>query len=307
MSTLRELATEPAVAAAEPLRETRPFYWSVRRELWENRWIYLAPLAIVAFLLFGYFFHTIGLLKVLRRVQDVVKLREMICAPYSALAGAVMMTAFLVSVFYCLESFQGERRDRSILFWKSLPLSDRTVALAKAAIPLFVIPLLMYAIIVVTQTFMLQFAVMRFMSDRQMLATYWSNLNFGQLLAAELYGIVAITLWHAPIYGWLLLVSGWAKRAATLWSVLPFLGLFAIEKMVFNTSSFADLIGYRFMGWFYEGFRYLPKGSPGQTSYPLQNLTPGRYFAAPGLWLGLLFAAAFLTLAVRARRHREPV
>ena len=62
--------------------------------------------------------------------------------PYNVAAGLLIMTAFLVGVFYCLDALHGERRDRSILFWKSLPVSDRTTVLSKASIPLVVLPLL---------------------------------------------------------------------------------------------------------------------------------------------------------------------
>ena len=64
-------------------------------------------------------------------------------------------TAFIVGVFYCLDALHGERRDRSILFWKSLPVSDRTTVLSKATIPLVVLPSIAFAIIVVAQLVML--------------------------------------------------------------------------------------------------------------------------------------------------------
>src|ERR1051325_567736 len=299
--------TEFQTAPPAPLHETRPFRWSVRRELWESRWIYLAPLAVVAFVMFGYFFYTFGLPRHLHATpQNPAKLREAICMPYSAVSGAVMMTAFLVGVFYCLESFQSERRDRSILFWKSLPLSDRTVVLAKASIPLLVMPLLMFVIVLTAQVLMLQLGTVRLLSDRYAFNLLWTQLKFGQLVIAELYAFIAIALWHAPIYSWLLLVSGWARRAAILWAVLPFLVAFAMEHVIFNTHYFATLIGYRFMGWFQEGFIFAPKSSPVVLD-PLQSITPVRFLTRPRLWLALLFAAGFIVLAIRLRSHREPV
>jgi ABC-2 type transport system permease protein len=290
------------------MHETRPFYWSVRRELWENRWIYLAPVVAVGFVMFAYSFYALGLPKHLRQfaAQNPAKQHEAIVMPYSAVAGMVMMTAFLIAFFYCLEAFQGERRDRSILFWKSLPLSDRTVVLSKASIPLVVMPLLMYAIVVTAQTLMLQLAVVRMLSDRWALSLLWAHLKFGQILVAELYGFIVIALWHAPIYAWLLLVSVTVRRAAILWAVLPFLVIFAAEHIAFGTHSFANLIGYRFMGWFQEAFYFPPKGSS-IVLEPFRQLTVSRLLSAPGLWLGLIFAAAFLVLTVRLRRHREPV
>ena len=58
-------------------------------------------------------------------------------------------------MFYCLDALYGERRDRSILFWKSLPVSDLTTVLSKASIPIVVLPLLTFAVTVATQLIML--------------------------------------------------------------------------------------------------------------------------------------------------------
>ena len=75
--------------------------------------------------------------------------------PYDIAAMMLIFTAFIVGVFYCLDALHGERRDRSILFWKSLPVSDLTTLLSKATIPLIVLPLVTFAIIVATQVVML--------------------------------------------------------------------------------------------------------------------------------------------------------
>ena len=98
-------------------------YWSVRRELWENRSIYIAPLAVAAVMLFGFLIATIG-----RAVAtaDPARRAAVLAEPTSFAAGLIMAAAFLVGVFYSLEALHSERRDRSILFWKSLPVSDLT-------------------------------------------------------------------------------------------------------------------------------------------------------------------------------------
>src|SRR2546427_1364347 len=136
-----------------PMPETRPMRWSLRRELWENRSIYMAPLIVAAVVLFGFMISTIGMpgrrraLLMLAPAQQ----RATVGMPYHIAATMLILTALIVGVFYCLDALHGERRDRSILFWKSLPVSDRTIVLAKASIPLVVLPLLIFAIIVTTQ------------------------------------------------------------------------------------------------------------------------------------------------------------
>src|SRR5262244_1899657 len=136
---------------------TRPFYWSVCRELWENRSIYVAPALVAIVVLFGFLVSTIGLPERRRAVLllDPAKARAAIEMPYNAAAMMLIFTAFIVGVFYCLDALHGERRDRSILFWKSLPVSDLTTLLSKATIPLVVLPLVTFAIIIATQFVML--------------------------------------------------------------------------------------------------------------------------------------------------------
>ncbi len=125
-----------------------------------------------------------------------------------------MLTTLLVGVFYCLDALHGERRDRSILFWKSLPVSDLTTVLSKASIPLVVLPLLTFAITVAMQWIMLLLSSAVLLGSGLSVATLWTQLSFVQMSLVLLYHLLTVhSLWYAPFYGWLLLVSGWARRA----------------------------------------------------------------------------------------------
>src|SRR5262245_43808192 len=154
-----ETVPESAVASGPGYRSVvpRPFYWSVRREIWENRSIYVAPILVAVVVLFGFLVSTIGLPERRRAVLllDPAKARAAIEAPYDMTAIMLILTTFIVGVFYCLDALYGERRDRSILFWKSLPVSDLTTVLSKTTIPLLVLPLVTFTIIVATQVVML--------------------------------------------------------------------------------------------------------------------------------------------------------
>jgi len=114
-----------------------------------------------------------------------------------------------------------------------------------------------------------------------------------------------MTLWDAPIYGWWLLVSAWARRAPFLWAFMPLVALSAIETIAFQTRYCASFLKYRAMGWMTEAFAARPH------SYlvidPLSPLTPGRFLSSPELWIGLAVTAAFLAAAVRLRRYRAPL
>src|SRR5437899_2709588 len=227
------------------LSVTRPMYWSVRRELWENRSIYIAPLVAAAVILFGFLISMIHLPNKMRATLalDPANQHDALAEPYDAAAGLLMGTALIVGVFYCLDALHGERRDRSILFWKSLPVSDLTTVLSKASIPLMVLPLFTFAITVVTQWIMLLLSTAVLLGSGLSVATLWTHLPLFQMWLMLLYHLLAIhALWYAPIFGWLLLVSGWARRAAFLWAALPLLAIAGGEKIAFNTSHSAAML-----------------------------------------------------------------
>ena len=282
---------------------TRPFYWSVLRELWENRSIYVAPIIVAVVVLFGFLVSTIGLPERRRAVLalDPAKARTAIEAPYDMAAIMLILTAFIVGVFYCLDALYGERRDRSILFWKSLPVSDRTTLLSKATIPLVVLPVVTFAIVVVTQLVMMLWTSVLLMGHGMSPASTWTYFPLFRNSLILLYGLAAIALWHAPIYGWALLVSGWARRATFLWAVVPFLAIGFFEKITFGTSHFASMLKDRVMGFAPKAFAFT------MHSVDSPQLTPGAYLSSPGLWLGLIVAVVFIAVAIRLRRYRGPL
>jgi ABC-2 type transport system permease protein len=157
--------------------------------LWENRSIYIAPLAVAGVFLFGFLISTFHLP---RRMQaalalDPAQQRHAVHHPYDIAASLIIATAFLVGIFYCLDALYGERRDRSILFWKSLPVSDRTVVLSKAAIPLVILPLVTFAIIVATHVIILLLSALVLLSHGPSVAMVWGNLPLIKIWVALLY------------------------------------------------------------------------------------------------------------------------
>src|SRR5204862_634364 len=195
----------------------------------------------------------------------------------------------------------GERRDRSILFWKSLPVSDLTTVVSKAIAPLAVLPAVVFALIVATQFVMLIISSVALLPSG-LAGTTWANFNLLEQSMILLYSLIAIALWHAPIYGWALLVSGVARRATFLWAVLPLLAIGFFEKITFNTSYFGSMLKDRLLGFAAPAFNFQP-----HHGVALESLTPGRYLSSPGLWIGLLFAVAFVTAAIRLRRYHGPL
>ena len=286
----------PAVIPA-----TRVLYWSVLRELWENRSIYLAPLAVAAVALFGFSLSSIaGIWEKPLRLNPAQPQ-----APYDMAAGLMMLTGIVVSVFYCLDALHSERRDRSILFWKSLPVSDLTTVLSKASIPLVVLPLLTFAITVAMQWLMLLLSSAVLLVSGLSVPTLWTKLSFLRMSWLLLYHILtAHALWPAPIYCWLLLVSGWPRRATFLWAALPLVAIAGVEQIAFHTWHFAALVGSRLIGAAPTVASTSPDMFP---TDPMTHIAPAHFLSSPGLWIGLALTAIFLAAAVRLRRYQGPI
>ena len=294
-----ESFADAKVAAPAMTLQTHPFYWSVRRELWEHRSLYLAPLAGAGVALFGFLFVLVRLPHTVRNIGVLGP--DTLVKPYYHTAMLIMLAAFIVSIFYALDALYGERRDRSILFWKSLPVSDLTAVLAKASILLVVLPLGAFVLTAVTAFIMLLLGSMVLLASGLSAGVYWVHVQLFGRLGMLLYHLVtAHMLWYAPLYAWLLLISAWARRAPFLWAALPPIAIYLFEKIAFRTNHFAEFLRYRIAG-----------NQDAATNFDMPfdhrgHLMVGAFLATPGLWTGLAFAALFLCLAARLRRNREP-
>lgn len=295
-------ASQPAVTTS-----TSPFYWSVRRELWEYRSIYIAPLIVAGLVLFGFLIRLARLPQLVRMASALPPMKQNLAfiSPLGGAAAAIVMTGLVVAAFYCLGTMNGERRDRSILFWKSLPVSDLTAVLSKACVPLVIVPFVVFPIAILVQLVMLLTGSAVLAASGLDAGVLWSHWPMAKMTLALLYILVVITLWYAPIYGWLLFVSAWARRMTFLWAVLPPLGIAVVENIAFDTQYFGSLVKYRIGGFVHEAFSAPPHSM--NVVDPLALLAPLKFVSGPGLWLGLAVGAAFIAAAVWLRRGREPI
>jgi ABC-2 type transport system permease protein len=295
---------EAQTTAAAVIPESRRIYWTIRREFWENRSLYLVPVTVAVLFIAGFFISVLhpSVHMHTRMSLDPVQQQEQ---PYNIASLFIMGVTLLVAMFYCVDALYSERRDRSILFWKSMPVSDLTTVLAKAAIPVLVMPLLMFAVTLATQAIMLLISSTVMLARGQSVAALWTHLRFFQMSLGLLFHLLAIHgFWYAPIYCWLLLVSAFARRAPFLWVVLPPLAIVVVEKIAFDTSHFGAFVAHRFFGGPAEDAPFV---GDNMTMNGLTLADVGRFLADPGLWTGLVAAAAFLALAVWLRRSREPM
>ncbi|QEE27925.1 ABC transporter permease [Terriglobus albidus] len=307
--TSAETLAIPSVETEKTVNAPRPFYWSIRRELWEHRSILFAPatvaaaiivVAIVRISFLTAFVHNGGSVRMERNGggQDIV------AGMFMVAAGLVLITAILTGVFYSLDALLSERRDRSILFWKSLPVSDRTTVLAKAAVPIVVLPGVAFVITIAMNIVLALIFSFGLLIFREPLGDLWSQLPFFQIQVFVLYFIVTCTLWYAPIYGWLLLVSSISRRAALVWAVVPFIGAVGLERFAFRTEYVGRWLQHRLAGGVQAAFHYATKHNG---PIGLRDATPLVYLAEPGLWMGLAAFAIFLFLCIRMRRFQGPI
>ena len=296
----------PAVAGSVVPRG-QPYLWSLRRELWENRSVWIAPLAAAGFVLFGFTISLVHKPHTLKAINALSPEKQMALrfAPFGIVGAALILTTVVVGIFYCLGTLYNERRDRSILFWKSMPVSDLTTVLAKATIPLVILPVVAFVVVCATQLVMLLFNSMALASHQGELTQLWSTVPLFRLWGIVFYALVTLTLWHAPLYGYLLALSAWVKKGPFLWAVLPPIALSVFEKLAFDTSYVSSLIRDRLLGSFGAAFSGGSFHEKGKFHLPVAD--PMKFLTTPGLWIGLALAAALFALAVWQRRRREPM
>ena len=240
-------------------------------------------------------------------------------------AWPMVVLAFVV-FFYCLGSLYDEREDRSVLFWKSLPVSDRDTVLSKAASALLVAPLIAVGVAIACMFgFLLLLSTFVLLHNGNPMTLVWGPGNPLQLAGSMLATIPVYALWALPTVGWLLLCSAWSKSKPFLWAImLPvFSGIFISW---FDIMNLFDLES----GWFWKNIvaRGLLSAVPGtwfdvahinnahitsseaarqiESVHQLLSLkTTYSVLLTPQLWIGAVVGAAMIYGAIRLRRWRD--
>jgi len=263
------------------------FVTLVKRELWEHRSLWIAPMVVAAII---FIISVLGAIAagVHFDVGDTVHLGHLgkrgdnpVLVGLQGLAGPLFLVSCITIVVYLLDCLYGERKDRSILFWKSLPVSDTLTVLSKFTLGLVIVPLAVYALTVVCNT-LIGIVFMIGVPDFDKLV----GVAPGDWIRAQgsfLGMLVASLLWYAPMGAWYMLASVVARRAPILWASMPLVALGVIESIFFRTNHF----------WMFIGKRFQPQDDFLQA------------IARPDLWLGLVAAAGILYMVIRLRRYRD--
>jgi ABC-2 type transport system permease protein len=318
--------SRPVAAAAQsshltPTKAVRPFYWSLRRELWEHRSLYLAPAVIALFLVLALVIAAFMLPPSMAGFDTFApqKQLEIVSAPYSMIALVLMLTAMVVVLFYCLDALYGERRDRSALFWKSLPVSDWTTVLAKLAVPMLVLPVFLFVLITATQLVVLIGHVLLWSVRGLSVSNLLLQMPLLDMPLGVAHFLITLAIWYAPVYAWLLLVSAWAQRSPVVWAIVPWVAVVAFERLVLGTSRVGGWLRERFFGNFDAAFTsretlaeavermQQPGADVANAVRHGSDHTPDvlRFLSNPNVWIGLVFAAALIVATVWLRRRQE--
>lgn len=298
----------------------KTFYWLLKREIWEHRSFVIVPAVIGALALL---FMLIGMLQMAGHLGEAGHIGSHLSLGdvdpgkrYLATTAGIMATAvpfnavllILVGVFL-LDALYGDRRDRSILFWKSLPVSDTSVVLSKLATATLVAPLITLVVAAVTQLAVLFLASIGFLLlGVEGWGWLWNPLGWLAGWGSLAYGYLAMGLILLPYMGWLLLASSWARRAPFLWAAVPPVALMILERWFLGSSYLAravfghirELVPAAFKPMSPEGLGELASGRGDGVMLPSTAV-----FAEPGLWIGLAVAAAFVAGAVWLRSYRD--
>ncbi len=290
----------------------------IRREVWENRSLWITPLVLSAVILISAAFsgapvvdghggmHFGPAMNPAALPSADPDRRDGIYAGSIAVLTLVqLVVSGIVVFFYLLDSLLGERKDRSILFWKSLPISDSEVVVSKMATALVLAPAIVLAVSAVTQILFGAILWLRFHgTPLGGWVTGWNPAVWIQVQAGFLALVPAVVVWYLPLAGYLMLVSVWARKNAFLWAVLPPAAVLLVEAMILQSHNFAEFLGRRFAGAFL--IMDLPDDD-GQAMPPLMVVVShiARVFAHPETWLGVLVAIGFIVAAIRIRRYRD--
>jgi ABC-2 type transport system permease protein len=232
----------------------------------------------------------------------------------------VSMAFFVVlaiySTWYLLDCLYADRRDRSILFWKSMPVSDTATVVSKLGTALILVPAVYFVFADLTTLLMAFIISVR--ARTALGGALWRGDLWLQIQALWLYLIVTSAIWYLPVAGWLLLVSAWAKRAVILWSILPPLALGVAERIFLGTHVIAGQFGARLGGYFSHAFQYAPGAANWVTTEighdtinaPVsvsRFFNAGGFLSSPDTWIGAAVGAALIGCAIQLRMRRTEI
>jgi ABC-2 type transport system permease protein len=295
----------------------------VRRELWEHRSIYVTPLAITSIV-------TLGTLAMLIFAGGFAKELDLAIFGATNIAGdaerkvaltgffvgtswAFLFAAMVLTVFYALDSLYAERKDKSILFWRSLPITDAEVVISKLVTAIVVIPVVTVAAIIATHIVnLIVTSIWVSIKGGDAGHLIWGSVPLLDNWLAAFTVTLAIAVWMSPFIGWFLFVSAFTKRSPLLMAFMPLALIPLLELIFLRSSIFADAVftrggmiplfhGIDLEGFFDEDSMHLSE----ETGSLLAHIDVIQFLTSPSMWAGVVVCGLFVTAAVYVRRYRD--
>lgn len=295
----------------------RMFYTLLRREFWEYRSLWMAPLTVSVLLILSALL-THGAMQIdasepTEWLDPQVKTNVFALAMWGLTVPQYLVMIVVLSM-YLVDCLYAERKDRSILFWKSLPVSDGATVGAKLCVAAVLVPFGTFVLGLVTDVLFTIVWDLRAMLGHAHTLVVWDTVAFVKTQALMFMGLIVSILWYAPFLGALLLASAWGRRNVYLWVTLVPLVAIIVERIAFGTHHISSLLAYRSNGiWknmHLEGALLGSVTSVGQamivslpTLFDRVRMAPA--FTNIDLWLGLAFTGACAYAAAWLRRYRD--
>ncbi|HNP34484.1 MAG TPA: ABC-2 transporter permease [Woeseiaceae bacterium] len=296
----------------------------IRRELWEHPAIYITPLVIGLIVLlvtltgqvsFSAYGEAVNIAIVGAQSVDEQHRATAVGGVLAVVATIFSIGAWIVMIFYSLDALYTERKDKSILFWRSLPITDAETVVSKLITALFVIPFVTVAAVMLTQVLLLAITSVWVMfqgGDASHLV--WAPAPLADAWFAVIVLALALPLWLSPLIGWFLFASAFTKRSPLLLALLPIIVLPLLEKLLIGSRYIGDAIWVRSFRPPIINFEQLkhieingqlslPEGS--QALSLSDQLDISSFLVSPSLWAGLVVCGLLVTAAIYVRRYRD--
>lgn len=296
----------------------------LQRELWEHRSIYIAPIVVAALMTLAALTGQVSVSGVEHVEMGIVGASNLPENARAAVLSGIMIglsimfviAMGILTIFYALDSLYAERKDRSILFWRSIPVTDSETVISKLLTAIVVIPLITFALIVATHLAVLLISsVWVGVRGGNAWHLIWASAPLFDNWSATLIYLLALPLWLSPFIGWFLFVSAYTKRSPFLAAFLPIFILPLLEKMLFDSGVFAEafflrsvkmplFIDLHTMERLFEEGEHFRMVDNAELSL-LKLMDVGGFLSTPGLWLGLIGCGLLTAAAIYVRRYRD--
>ncbi|HKS94255.1 MAG TPA: hypothetical protein VJS16_06305 [Gammaproteobacteria bacterium] len=305
----------------------RPYWTLAKREVWEHKSLWIVPIVVACLVVLGSLYGGVAL--IVAAHQGVITVNNIgtvsgdarggLHAAMLAMAGIFNVVMLFMVWFYLMDSLYADRKDRSVLFWRSMPVSDTATVLSKLFTGMVTAPLFMFVLVVLAEIVAgIIFTIAAGIIGVNLLhaAFYPGTIILTWIVLA--FALIQQSLWLLPYWGWFLLCSAWAKKLVLAWAVLIPLGAILIELIVFRSHYLSDGIlghigrGAMLVGGYagsesQTGFHgdFQMFGQSGHSVYTFGSVA--HMFAVPEMWIGVGIGIIFILGTIWLRRHRAEI